>query len=52
MPTTRSVRDLARLRGIDMPITDELFQVLFEGKPPHAAVTDLMIRAPKNEWPQ
>jgi glycerol-3-phosphate dehydrogenase (NAD(P)+) len=49
VPTTRSVHDLARQREIEMPITDELYQVLFEGKSPHAAVTDLMIREPKVE---
>lgn len=50
VPTTRSVRDMARARGIEMPITDELYRILFEGKPPRAAVTDLMVRAPKVEW--
>ncbi|WP_406695697.1 NAD(P)H-dependent glycerol-3-phosphate dehydrogenase [Singulisphaera sp. Ch08] len=49
VPTTRSVHDLARKRGVEMPITDELYRVLFEGKSPHAAVTDLMIREPKVE---
>ncbi|AGA27001.1 NAD(P)H-dependent glycerol-3-phosphate dehydrogenase [Singulisphaera acidiphila] len=49
VPTTRSVHDLARQRGVEMPITDELYRVLFEGKSPHAAVTDLMIREPKVE---
>ncbi|SIO60813.1 glycerol 3-phosphate dehydrogenase (NAD(P)+) [Singulisphaera sp. GP187] len=49
VPTTRSVHDLARNRGVEMPITDELYHVLFEGKSPHAAVTDLMIREPKVE---
>jgi glycerol-3-phosphate dehydrogenase (NAD(P)+) len=52
VPTTRSVYHQARSRGIEMPITDELYQILFEGKPPHAAVTDLMLRSPKNEWVQ
>lgn len=52
VPTTRSVHELAELQGIDMPITAELYHVLFEGKPPRAAVTDLMIRAPKVEWVQ
>jgi glycerol-3-phosphate dehydrogenase (NAD(P)+) len=52
VPTTRSVHHQARSRGIEMPITDELYQILFEGKPPHAAVTDLMLRSPKNEWVQ
>jgi glycerol-3-phosphate dehydrogenase (NAD(P)+) len=48
--TTRSVDALARRRGIEMPITREVFQILFEGKPPRAAVTDLMMRLPKDEW--
>jgi glycerol-3-phosphate dehydrogenase (NAD(P)+) len=50
VPTTRSVYWLARERGVEMPITSELFQVLFEGKSPVAAVTDLMVRLPKVEW--
>lgn len=50
VPTTRSVHDQARERGISMPITDELHQILFEQKSPLAAVTDLMIRQPKVEW--
>jgi len=51
VPTTRSVHDQARRRGIEMPITDELHHILFEGKSPLAAVTDLMVRHPKVEWP-
>lgn len=50
VPTTRSVHDEARRRGIEMPITDELYKILFEGKSPLSAVTDLMIRHPKGEW--
>jgi glycerol-3-phosphate dehydrogenase (NAD(P)+) len=43
---------LARRRGVEMPITVELYQVLFEGKSPRSAVTDLMVRLPKveSEW--
>jgi glycerol-3-phosphate dehydrogenase (NAD(P)+) len=33
-----------------MPITDEVYRILFENKTPLAAVTDLMVRAPKVEW--
>ena len=47
--TSRSVREMARDRGIPMPITDEVYAILFEGKPPRAAVTDLMLRDPKGE---
>ena len=48
--TTRSVHALALKRAIDMPITAELHQVLFEGKDPRSAVSDLMVRLPKVEW--
>jgi len=49
VPTTRSVHSLALKRGVDMPITAELYQILFEGKPPRSAVADLMVRNPKVE---
>ncbi len=52
VPTTRSVHALARERQIDMPITAELHQVLFEGKDPRSAVSALMVRLPKGEWLQ
>jgi glycerol-3-phosphate dehydrogenase (NAD(P)+) len=50
VPTTRSVHEWAARRGVAMPITDELYRILFEGKSPLAAVTDLMDRDPKDEW--
>jgi glycerol-3-phosphate dehydrogenase (NAD(P)+) len=50
VPTTRSVHDQARQGGVEMPITDELYRVLFEGKAPAAAVSDLMVRIPRDEW--
>jgi glycerol-3-phosphate dehydrogenase (NAD(P)+) len=49
VPTTRSVHDQARQRGVEMPITDEVYQILFHGKPPRDAVIDLMLRVPKDE---
>ncbi|WP_337176399.1 NAD(P)H-dependent glycerol-3-phosphate dehydrogenase [Paludisphaera sp.] len=49
VPTIRSVHALAEKLGVEMPITDELHRVLFEGKPPRVAVVDLMTRAPKDE---
>ena len=49
VPTTRSVHSLAQERGVEMPITAELYCVLFEGKSPRSAVGDLMVRAPKVE---
>jgi glycerol-3-phosphate dehydrogenase (NAD(P)+) len=47
--TTRSAMDLARKHGVDMPITSEVYEILFNGKNPKKAVTDLMTRDPKAE---
>jgi glycerol-3-phosphate dehydrogenase (NAD(P)+) len=50
VPTTRSVHTLAIRRGVEMPITSQLYQILFEGKTPRSAVAELMVRVPKVEW--
>lgn len=50
VPTTRSVHDQAHQRGVDVPITDELYEILFRGKAPDAALLSLMDRIPKVEW--
>jgi glycerol-3-phosphate dehydrogenase (NAD(P)+) len=47
--TTRSVHERARQMGVEMPITAEIYGVLYEGKDPRAAVSDLMLREPKHE---
>src|SRR5262249_17818846 len=47
--TTRSVHDKAGRMGIDMPITAEVYQVLYEDKDPLEAVNDLMLREPTHE---
>jgi glycerol-3-phosphate dehydrogenase (NAD(P)+) len=47
--TTRAVHDRAGRMGIDMPITAEVYRVLYEGKHPRDAVNDLMLRSPKGE---
>jgi glycerol-3-phosphate dehydrogenase (NAD(P)+) len=47
--TTRSAVALARKHGIEMPIAQEVYAVLFEGKPAPDALADLMSRAPKRE---
>ncbi len=43
--TSRSVCDLSRKLGIDMPITNVVFRVLFEGLSPREA-TDALMRPP------
>jgi glycerol-3-phosphate dehydrogenase (NAD(P)+) len=49
VPTTRAAYRLAQESDTPMPITEQMHQVLFEGKPPRAAVADLMSREPKDE---
>ena len=45
----RAVRDAARRFGVEMPITEQVYSVLYEGKPPRDAVYPLMTRAIKSE---
>ncbi len=47
--TAKSVHDRAREMRISMPITHEVFRVLYEKKDPRQAVSDLMLRQPKSE---
>lgn len=47
--TTLSVRALAQKHGIEMPITEAVHAVLFDGADPRALVDDLMTRAAKRE---
>ncbi len=47
--TTRSVFFQARTLGLSMPITTEIYHVLYDDKPPLTAVQDLMLRAPRDE---
>jgi glycerol-3-phosphate dehydrogenase (NAD(P)+) len=49
VPTTRSVRELARRHDVEMPITEAVYAVLFEGKDVLHALTELMTRDPKPE---
>jgi glycerol-3-phosphate dehydrogenase (NAD(P)+) len=50
--TARAVHERAARMGIDMPITEAIYQVLYEGKAPAGAVADLMLRELKGErWP-
>lgn len=44
-----AIRDLARARGIDMPITEQVERVCHEGVDPRVAVKTLMSRATKAE---
>ncbi len=46
---TRSVRDLARGVNVEMPITEQMYEVLYEDKSPRQAVIDLMTRGLRRE---
>lgn len=48
--TTKSAYDLGNQLGVDMPITTEVYKVLYESKPPRQAVVDLMTRALTKEY--
>ena len=47
--TSRAAHDLSLREGIEMPIVQEVYRVLFEDKPAVEAVRDLMVREPKPE---
>lgn len=47
--TTESAHELARKNKVEMPITAEIYRVLYEKKDPRIAVHDLMTRSPKEE---
>ena len=49
VPTTRAVMQLADKYRVEMPITQAVHAVLFEGKDAIDALTDLMSREPKPE---
>ena len=49
IPTTRAVLELAGRHDVEMPITRAVFDVLFEGKAPLKAISELMNRPPKAE---
>jgi len=47
--TTLSAYQLACRLGVDMPITEQMYRILYENKDPRQAVTDLMLRGLKAE---
>ncbi len=47
--TTISVRDLARREGVEIPISEEVYRVLYENKNPRRSLRDLMLRSLKVE---
>ena len=48
--STRSVRDLAARAGIEMPIVDQVYEMLYHEKSPQVVVEELMTRESKPEF--
>ncbi len=48
--TTQAVKRLASRLKVEMPITDEVYAVLYEGKRPRDAVSELMMRPLRSEF--
>jgi glycerol-3-phosphate dehydrogenase (NAD(P)+) len=46
---TRSVRELAASVGVEMPITEQMYQLIYEKKPPRVVVSELMTRSLRRE---
>jgi len=47
--TTKSVHQMSEKYGVEMPISEQIYQVLFNDKDPQRAVQDLMTRDPVHE---
>ncbi len=47
--TARMIYEKARQEGIEMPVTEQVYAILFENKPVKQAINDLMTRALKSE---
>ena len=46
---TREVVALAKRNGVEMPICEQIYAVLYQGKPPRQAAIDLLSRSRKTE---
>lgn len=49
VPCAKAVRELAAKLGVDMPLTNAVAQVLFDGVAPRAMVATLLARGPRGE---
>jgi len=47
--TAKVAREFAKKHQLDMPITEEVYRVIFERKNPYQAISDLMMRGLKKE---
>jgi glycerol-3-phosphate dehydrogenase (NAD(P)+) len=47
--TTQSARDLGVRLGVELPITEMVWSILYEDRPPAEAVVQLFARPPRHE---
>jgi len=47
--TAKAAAELARKHAVEMPITNEVYRIIYEGKDPRQAIASLMTRSPKPE---
>jgi glycerol-3-phosphate dehydrogenase (NAD(P)+) len=47
--TTHAAVGLARARGVEMPISEQMHAILHDGKSPREAIHELMTRTAKSE---
>jgi glycerol-3-phosphate dehydrogenase (NAD(P)+) len=48
--TSLSAYELARKRGVEMPIVEQVYEVIYRDKDPESAVLNLMNRALRSEF--
>jgi len=49
VPSTQALHPILQSQRIDAPVAEELYQILFKGKPPKEALLSLLSRDPKEE---
>jgi len=50
LSTSKSAYNLSRKFKVEMPITEKVYEIIYEGKDPVSAVRELMTRGPKEEF--
>ncbi len=48
--TVKAVYEMSKFMNIEMPITEKVFQILYENLSPQKALKELMLRELKHEW--
>ena len=47
--TSESAYQLSKKHGVEMPIVEQVYRIIFDGKPPRKAISELMTRRAKPE---